>query len=57
MKRTLSLKSEHLAELSTDELASVAAGGANLPTLPADYCLTLSCPAATCNCCTASSSC
>lgn len=37
MIRTLSLKREALAELSADDLATVA--GAALPTSPLDWCL------------------
>jgi len=57
VNRTLSLKRERLVELTTDDLLTVAGAGQGVPTLPANQCLTLSCPAATCNCCTASASC
>jgi hypothetical protein len=56
MKRTLSLKRERIVELTSDDLAGVVAGRPDIPTLATD-CLTLSCPQATCNCCTASASC
>jgi hypothetical protein len=48
MKRTLSLSREALTELTTDELAGLAAGAAIPPptpvvhTLPVNYCLGLS---------------
>jgi hypothetical protein len=38
MKRSLTLKSETLAELTADELTGVAGGGV-LPTTPVDACL------------------
>ncbi|HEU0132262.1 MAG TPA: hypothetical protein VFQ85_14835 [Mycobacteriales bacterium] len=63
MKRSLSLKRETLAELSTDDLLRVAGGAAtgNGLTCPVGAScvneLTLSCPERTCNCCTASASC
>jgi hypothetical protein len=56
LKRTLSLKSERLVDLTTDELTNVVGAQQNLPTVAAG-CLSLSCPQATCNCCTASASC
>jgi hypothetical protein len=56
VKRTLSLKRERIVELSTDDLTNVVAGRPDLPTIAVD-CLSLSCPQATCNCCTASASC
>lgn len=37
MKRTLTLRSESLAELSSDQLSEVA-GAQAPPTLPLDYC-------------------
>ena len=37
MKRTLTLKSETLSDLTTDELTAVAGGV--LPTLPVEVCL------------------
>ncbi|HEX8003085.1 MAG TPA: hypothetical protein VF519_10370 [Mycobacteriales bacterium] len=38
MKRTLTLKSESLTELSSGELASVAGAQQAIPTLPMDVC-------------------
>lgn len=57
MKRTLSLKSERLVELSTDELTNVVGAQQKLPTTPVPDCVGITYTPNTCNCCTASASC